>query len=83
MVFRQYRFESPLSRSEFLQQVGALVNQRFAIFAPKWGTLYGMVGDDRFEAGPGAVIWAPADVPHGVEAAIERTVMLVGITPPP
>ena len=41
------------------------------------------VGDDRFEAGPGAVVWAPADVPHGVEVAIERTVMLVGMTPSP
>ena len=35
------------------------------------------------EAGPGTVIWAPADVPHGVREALERTVMLVGIAPPP
>ena len=41
------------------------------------------VGDERFEAGAGAVVWAPADVPHGVEQALERTVMLVGIAPPP
>ena len=62
MPFRQYRFESPLSRSEFLQQLGALVDRRFAIFAPKWGTLYGMVGDDRFDlrtrsSTRGNVIW--------------------------
>jgi hypothetical protein len=29
------------------------------------------------------VVWAPADVPHGVVGALERTVMLVGIAPPP
>ncbi len=41
------------------------------------------VGEDRFEAGPGDLVWAPAEVPHGVEAAVERTVMLVGMAPPP
>ena len=41
------------------------------------------VGDETREAGPGMVIWAPADVPHGVAKALERTVMLVGIAPPP
>ncbi len=41
------------------------------------------VGDDRFEAGAGALIWAPADVPHGVDLALERTVMLIGMSPPP
>lgn len=41
------------------------------------------VGNDRFEAGPGDLIWAPADVPHGVELARDRTVMLVGMAPPP
>ena len=41
------------------------------------------VGDETREAGPGTVIWAPADVPHGVREALERTVMLVGIAPPP
>ena len=35
------------------------------------------------EAGPGTVVWAPADVPHGVAEALERTVLLVGIAPPP
>lgn len=42
-----------------------------------------IVGDDAFEAGTGELIWAPADVPHGVAEAVERTVMLVGIAPPP
>jgi quercetin dioxygenase-like cupin family protein len=41
------------------------------------------VGDDVFEAAGGEVVWAPAGVPHGVEAAIERTVMLVAMAPPP
>jgi quercetin dioxygenase-like cupin family protein len=41
------------------------------------------VGDERFEAGEGAIVWAPADVTHGVERALERTVLLVGIAPPP
>lgn len=41
------------------------------------------VGEETREAGPGTVVWAPADVPHGVEEALERTVMLVAIAPPP
>lgn len=41
------------------------------------------VGDAVQDAGPGAMVWAPAGVPHGVERAHERTVMLVGIAPPP
>jgi hypothetical protein len=41
------------------------------------------VGDETREAGPGTVIWAPADVPHGVAEVLERTVLLVGIAPPP
>jgi quercetin dioxygenase-like cupin family protein len=41
------------------------------------------VGGETREAGPGTVVWAPADVPHGVAQALERTVMLVGIAPPP
>ncbi len=35
------------------------------------------VGDERIEAGPGEVVWAPAGVPHGVERALERTVMVI------
>jgi quercetin dioxygenase-like cupin family protein len=42
-----------------------------------------IVGDETRDAGPGTLIWAPADVPHGVDLAHERTVMLVGIAPPP
>ena len=42
-----------------------------------------MVGSETREAGPGTVVWAPADLPHGVAEALERTVMLVGIAPPP
>ena len=41
------------------------------------------VGDERFEAGAGMVVWAPADLRHGVDEALERTVLLVGIAPPP
>ncbi|MBK8004806.1 MAG: cupin domain-containing protein [Gemmatimonadetes bacterium] len=41
-----------------------------------------VVGDETFEAAAGDVVWAPADVPHGVAEALERTVMLVGIAPP-
>jgi len=41
------------------------------------------VGDEVREAGPGTLVWAPADVPHGVAEALERTVLLVGIAPPP
>ena len=42
-----------------------------------------LVGEESREAGPGTVVWAPADVPHGVAEALERTVLLVGIAPPP
>jgi quercetin dioxygenase-like cupin family protein len=41
------------------------------------------VGSETREVGPGTVVWAPADVPHGVAQALERTVLLVGIAPPP
>jgi mannose-6-phosphate isomerase-like protein (cupin superfamily) len=42
-----------------------------------------VVGDETREVGAGTVVWAPADVPHGVAEALERTVLLVGIAPPP
>jgi quercetin dioxygenase-like cupin family protein len=42
-----------------------------------------IVGDETREVGTGAVIWAPAELPHGVAEALERTVMLVAIGPPP
>ena len=41
------------------------------------------VGVETREVGPGTVVWAPADLPHGVTQALERTVMLVAIAPPP
>jgi quercetin dioxygenase-like cupin family protein len=41
------------------------------------------VGGETREVGPGTVVWAPADIPHGVAEALERTVLLVGIAPPP
>ncbi|MFN0179320.1 MAG: cupin domain-containing protein [Gemmatimonadales bacterium] len=41
------------------------------------------VGGEVFESATGDLIWAPADVPHGVAEAVERTVMLVGIASPP
>ena len=41
------------------------------------------VGEETREVGPGTVVWAPADLPHGVAQALERTVMLVAIAPPP
>ena len=41
------------------------------------------VGGETQIAGPGTVVWAPADLPHGVDEALERTVLLVGIAPPP
>jgi quercetin dioxygenase-like cupin family protein len=41
------------------------------------------VGNDVLPAGPGDLVWAPAGLVHGVEEALERTVMLVGIAPPP
>jgi len=42
-----------------------------------------VVGEETFDAAAGDVVWAPADLPHGVAEAFERTVMLVGIAPPP
>jgi len=42
------------------------------------------VGDVVQDLGPGQVIWAPADVIHGVRNdAAERLVVLVGIAPAP
>ena len=42
-----------------------------------------IVGEETRVAEPGDLVWAPADLPHGVVEALERTVMLVGIAPPP
>lgn len=42
------------------------------------------VGAETFSAGPGAVVFAPAGVVHGVtNAANVRLVLLVNIAPPP
>ncbi|MBM4186428.1 MAG: cupin domain-containing protein [Gemmatimonadetes bacterium] len=41
------------------------------------------VGREEFEASAGDLVWAPAEVPHGVVEALERTVMLIGMAPPP
>jgi quercetin dioxygenase-like cupin family protein len=42
-----------------------------------------IVGDQIREAAAGSLVWAPADLPHGVIEALERTVMLVAMAPPP
>jgi quercetin dioxygenase-like cupin family protein len=41
------------------------------------------VGEETREVAEGGIVWAPAGVPHGVAEALERTVLLVGIAPPP
>jgi quercetin dioxygenase-like cupin family protein len=41
------------------------------------------VGDEAVTAEAGDIVWCPANLPHGVEEALERTVMLVGMSPPP
>jgi quercetin dioxygenase-like cupin family protein len=41
------------------------------------------VGSDTREVGAGGIVWAPADIPHGVAEALEPTIMLVAMAPPP
>jgi quercetin dioxygenase-like cupin family protein len=41
------------------------------------------VGEETREVTEGDLVWAPAGVPHGVAEALERTILLVGIAPPP
>jgi quercetin dioxygenase-like cupin family protein len=41
------------------------------------------VGATTRVVGRGILVWAPADVAHGVDEALERTVMLVAMAPPP
>ena len=41
------------------------------------------VGEETSDAEAGSLVWAPAGVPHGVVRALERTVMLVAMGPPP
>jgi quercetin dioxygenase-like cupin family protein len=42
-----------------------------------------VVGERTVSAGPGDLILAPSGVPHGVERAETRTVVLVAIAPAP
>ncbi len=42
-----------------------------------------VVGGRTIEARPGDLVLAPEGVPHGVERALERTVVLVAIAPAP
>lgn len=62
MLFQQYRFDSPLTPSEFQERLRAIVIQRFAMFTSKRGKLYGKIGDGRFDLQTpsttrGNVIW--------------------------
>ena len=41
------------------------------------------VGEITRIAETGTIVWAPADVRHGVDEALERTVLLTAIAPPP
>ena len=41
------------------------------------------VGDESREVQSGELVWAAADLPHGVPSVSERMVMLVGIGPSP
>ena len=41
------------------------------------------VGGEAAVAEAGTLVWAPAGVPHGVLEALERTVLLVAMAPPP
>src|SRR3954471_20885685 len=42
-----------------------------------------IVGAETREVTEGTLVWAPADVPHGIAEVLEAAVMLVGIAPPP
>ncbi len=41
------------------------------------------VGNMTRDVAAGELVWAPAGIPHGVEEALERTVMLVAMSPGP
>jgi quercetin dioxygenase-like cupin family protein len=41
------------------------------------------VGAETVIAEAGSLVWAPAGMPHGVDEALERTVMLIAMGPPP
>jgi quercetin dioxygenase-like cupin family protein len=42
-----------------------------------------IVGEQAVTAGPGDLVLAPAGVPHGVQSAETRTVVLMAMAPPP
>jgi len=42
-----------------------------------------VVGDRTSDAGPGDLVLAPDGVSHGIDHALERTVVLVAISPAP
>jgi quercetin dioxygenase-like cupin family protein len=41
------------------------------------------VGGATEVVGPGQVAWCPAGEPHGIAEALERTVVVIGMGPPP
>ena len=41
------------------------------------------IGTDSMILGPAGIAWAPAGVSHGVDEALEDSVLLVGMAPPP
>lgn len=41
------------------------------------------IGDRTMELGPAGIAWAPAGISHGVDEALEDTVLLIGMAPPP
>lgn len=48
------------------------------------GTGTFQLGDEQVVAGPGAVVWAPAGVVHGVaNRGTARLTLLMGMAPPP
>ena len=42
-----------------------------------------VVGEQTLDAEKGEIVLCPAGVPHGIERALQRTLILVGIAPPP
>ena len=41
------------------------------------------VGGESILVAAGDLVWCPAGVVHGVEEALERTILLIGMGPPP
>ena len=41
------------------------------------------IGTDTTVLGPAGIAWAPAGVPHGVDEALEDSVLLIGMAPSP